>query len=251
MKNQHRNQRSKFFAGVLTAAAFALIGCNNLADDPASVGLNQDPSVLAAHVEIDGITCVPLLSRSADSVESPIGEVCASIVGDRLKLKVASDSGIDSTRLWAGTMYDSWPKNQAGAPLPTQFPYSNTGIGGDSSATHIISLADLGIICDTTCDTMCAPDTLYLLLQVAGNGDTAWGGFGPGDIDVDNGTADLALAWSLILKCLPPPAVPTTKDQCKKDGWLSLVDDLGNSFKNQGDCVRFVATKGKNKAAGN
>ena len=34
---------------------------------------------------------------------------------------------------------------------------------------------------------------------------------------------------------------PTSKDQCKKDGWQSY-----GVFKNQGDCVSFVATGGKN-----
>jgi hypothetical protein len=39
--------------------------------------------------------------------------------------------------------------------------------------------------------------------------------------------------------------LPTTKDQCKKGGWM----DFG-VFKNQGDCVSFVATGGKNPPAG-
>jgi len=36
---------------------------------------------------------------------------------------------------------------------------------------------------------------------------------------------------------------PTTKDQCKNGGWSEYAH-LG--FKNQGDCVSFVATRGKN-----
>jgi len=40
-----------------------------------------------------------------------------------------------------------------------------------------------------------------------------------------------------------------TADQCKKDGWKTMVDSLGNPFKNQGDCVSFFATGGKNLAA--
>lgn len=36
-------------------------------------------------------------------------------------------------------------------------------------------------------------------------------------------------------------ALPTCTDQCKHGGWKSF-----GSFKNQGDCVRFVTTKGKN-----
>jgi hypothetical protein len=35
-----------------------------------------------------------------------------------------------------------------------------------------------------------------------------------------------------------PPALPTSKEQCKKGGWRNF----GTVFKNQGDCVSFVAT---------
>ena len=44
------------------------------------------------------------------------------------------------------------------------------------------------------------------------------------------------------------PTVPTTKSQCKNDGWKTRRDRSGRSFKNQGDCVSFVATKGRNSA---
>jgi hypothetical protein len=40
------------------------------------------------------------------------------------------------------------------------------------------------------------------------------------------------------------PALPTSKDQCKNGGWRSY-----GVFKNQGDCVSFVATGGKNHPA--
>ena len=40
-------------------------------------------------------------------------------------------------------------------------------------------------------------------------------------------------------------AFPTGKDQCKDDGWQTF-----GVFKNQGDCVSFVATGGKNSPAG-
>ena len=41
----------------------------------------------------------------------------------------------------------------------------------------------------------------------------------------------------------PVPAAPTSKDQCTTGGWKTF----GN-FKNQGDCVSYVATGGKNAA---
>lgn len=44
--------------------------------------------------------------------------------------------------------------------------------------------------------------------------------------------------------------VVTSGDKCKNGGWQYLTDDLGNRFKNQGDCVSYVATKGRNKGAG-
>jgi hypothetical protein len=40
------------------------------------------------------------------------------------------------------------------------------------------------------------------------------------------------------------PATPTSKDQCKNGGWRNY-----GIFKNQGDCVSFVPTKGKNPPA--
>ena len=45
----------------------------------------------------------------------------------------------------------------------------------------------------------------------------------------------------------PPPPVPTTKEQCKNGGW----QNYGTTFKNQGDCVSFVATGGKNEPGKN
>lgn len=41
---------------------------------------------------------------------------------------------------------------------------------------------------------------------------------------------------------------PTSKDQCKKGGWKTFTFP---SFKNQGDCVSYVATHGKNPPNGN
>jgi hypothetical protein len=38
------------------------------------------------------------------------------------------------------------------------------------------------------------------------------------------------------------PVLPTSKEQCKNGGWRNF-----SQFKNQGDCVSFVATNGKNQ----
>lgn len=39
----------------------------------------------------------------------------------------------------------------------------------------------------------------------------------------------------------PPVSLPTAKEQCYNGGWQTF-----KVFKNQGDCVSYVATKGKN-----
>lgn len=36
---------------------------------------------------------------------------------------------------------------------------------------------------------------------------------------------------------------------CKKGGWKTMVDKAGNHFRNQGDCVSYFASKGKNPGA--
>ena len=57
--------------------------------------------------------------------------------------------------------------------------------------------------------------------------------------------ASLALlastAGSALASAEPPP-FPVSADQCKHDGWRAY----GELFKNQGDCVSFVTTDGKN-----
>lgn len=48
----------------------------------------------------------------------------------------------------------------------------------------------------------------------------------------------------------PPPVLePGTTADCRDAGWVALVDSAGNHFKNQGDCVSYVATDHRNVAA--
>ena len=65
--------------------------------------------------------------------------------------------------------------------------------------------------------------------------------------DIDN----TLISSTLFTYEVPALPVATTKDQCKNGGWMGLTDADGNSFKNQGDCVSYVATQGKNLGAGN
>jgi hypothetical protein len=51
------------------------------------------------------------------------------------------------------------------------------------------------------------------------------------------------LTGDIVVHDAPP--LPTTKDECKNGGWKTF-----GVFRNQGDCVSFVATKGKNPPGG-
>jgi len=61
----------------------------------------------------------------------------------------------------------------------------------------------------------------------------------------DTGDACPTLAGDGPDGCPLPAALPTTGDQCKKDGWKQY----GTTFKNQGDCVSFVNTGKKSPPA--
>ena len=38
---------------------------------------------------------------------------------------------------------------------------------------------------------------------------------------------------------------PPSKNACTRGGWTQYSDSAGGPFKNQGDCVSYVATKGR------
>jgi hypothetical protein len=61
---------------------------------------------------------------------------------------------------------------------------------------------------------------------------------------------ELNVAATLEASAPPPPPVPTTMADCIDGGWQSLTDDQGMAFTNQGDCISFVATDGRNTAGG-
>jgi hypothetical protein len=65
-----------------------------------------------------------------------------------------------------------------------------------------------------------------------------WGGF----VNTDSGFGG---SFVSTLPNGPTPLLPTSKDQCKNGGWQSF-----GAFKNQGDCVSFVASGGRNQPAG-
>jgi hypothetical protein len=78
------------------------------------------------------------------------------------------------------------------------------------------------------------PDALFFRLVFAPPTTCTTDPSGYTPIPVSNGSITINDATPL----------PTSKDQCKKGGWQTY-----GVFKNQGDCVSFVATKGKSQPA--
>jgi hypothetical protein len=70
-----------------------------------------------------------------------------------------------------------------------------------------------------------------------GNG----GGGGGSNLVPEGGEAKLAKAGEATSVTFTYTAPPTSEDQCKSGGWMNF----GAMFKNQGQCVSFVATGGK------
>jgi hypothetical protein len=58
-----------------------------------------------------------------------------------------------------------------------------------------------------------------------------------------DGVQTTVIAGDVVVHDVPP--LPTSKDQCKNGGWKTY-----RVFRNQGDCVSFVATRGKNQPSG-
>lgn len=63
----------------------------------------------------------------------------------------------------------------------------------------------------------------------------------------DNFFGDNSGAWSASVTITSPPPAPAIVEQCKKGGWSTFTNP---SFKNQGDCVSFVETGGRNVPSG-
>ncbi len=68
-------------------------------------------------------------------------------------------------------------------------------------------------------------------------------------VDVDN-TVVATTTYTYEEVAPPVSTVPTTAAQCRNGGYATLTDNNGKTFKNQGDCISFVASKGKNTGSG-
>lgn len=90
------------------------------------------------------------------------------------------------------------------------------------------------------------PGTLYQDSSNAGwFCDSGAGGTGTFRLDSPGDPCRASDGWPAVQ--FVATQTPTTADQCKKGGWVNLTTATGTSFKNQGDCVSYVASNGKAK----
>lgn len=117
--------------------------------------------------------------------------------------------------------------NPAGPPSVKTLDVSATG-GTPSSYSHDTTGSDLTTMAWTpeTYEFLATSATTTITFQ-----STTAGPYGP------------ALDNVSVTETVP------TKDECKDGGWQSMLDNAGNGFKNQGDCVSYFATQGRNLGA--
>ena len=125
-------------------------------------------------------------------------------------------------QLWATTNGDLWTVDTT-----TGTSTFRTSITGVSEGPFSV----MGLFFDSACQmlvtTYTSPGTLYSVNPLTG----AASRIGSTGLSFPHG-GDIATSS------------PTSKDQCKGGGWRNYPQ-----FKNQGDCVSFVATRGENPPA--
>jgi choice-of-anchor C domain-containing protein len=148
---------------------------------------------------------------------------------------------IDMSGADAGTLSQTFDTT-IGNTYTVSFLLSGNPVGGDPIKTLDVS-ATGGAVANYTHDTsgtdltnMVWTAQTYTFLATSASTtlsfiSTTAGAFGPA---IDN---------VVVTESVP------VKDDCKNGGWETMIDTAGNSFKNQGDCVSFFATKGKNLGA--
>jgi hypothetical protein len=146
---------------------------------------------------------------------------------------IGTGTGIDFTmdiafdcagQLWATTSGRLWTVNTTTGTSTPQA--SITGVTEGASSV-------MGLMFDRACHMLATtytnPGTLYSINPTTGAATRI-------------GSTGLFLPHGGDITAF---GLPTSKDQCKTGGWKTY-----GIFKNQGDCVSFVATNGKNQPAG-
>jgi len=119
---------------------------------------------------------------------------------------------------------------------------SGTKTDAGNGWTHVVFNQAQIAAAVATAGTGTTLQDLYIIFD-EGSDTPAGGTIGtPGTVHIDNISVNNQIVGS--------STSPLSKDDCKNNGWKNLVGANGQAFKNQGDCVSYQATGGKNPPAG-
>jgi hypothetical protein len=232
-------------AASLAAAAALLLPTTALAATTTEIGSAQG-TIDCTETGLTGFNSVQVTS-SGDSYAVPAGGTLIT----SWTVQAGDDTGPVGLEVWQPsttltyTLVASTPVETLTANSVTTFPTSINVEAGDLIGLRV----DAPAVCEApTLNTDGTPNFAYSV------------GFSYGATPAPGGTAlmsvfagfqlDISASVEVTVNPPPPPPTPTSAVQCKHGGWQGLTDSQGTLFKNQGDCVSFVATQGTNLAAG-
>lgn len=180
------------------------------------------------------------------------GDLAAAAVGGRIY--VANFTGTQSNVAWFDSLTDTWTAGSSGSSAAgcgytragsvnglIYVPRNEGSTGGTSTRIYDPTNDTWSTGPSQPLNTACQGVAVVAGTLYAMGGLTSPDSCGPDDTLTNGGaTCIKGATWALT----PTPPLPTTKRECKHGGWKTY-----EVFKNQGDCVSFVATKGKNLPA--
>ena len=155
----------------------------------------------------------------------------------------------------------SWSFEETGSECPAGAELRVTGAGdispfGSSSfvAAQCYSTADVdtfvltapdGIVRGTIASLSFAIARQFVQVQfdvtITGGTGTYAGASGELSADLEEFAYEVPLHGPVTGEVAYGPPMPTSKTECDNGGWRTLADDQNRQFKNQGQCVAFVA----------
>lgn len=196
------------------------------------LGANGAPDTLLA-TKTDNVTIPwrPVADPTCGSAWKASNGQCYNGIAFNAVFDLSSPSATLPNDVIVGIAFNT--QSYGSAPIGVNGPYSSLNVGAPTNQA-----AAVGSDVNT--------DNVFWNTSFAGfyaDGGAAGVGMFRQDTNwTPNGTAAIKITASAT-----PVAPPTSKDQCLKSGWQNFNDP---SFKNQGQCVRFVNTGGQALAAG-
>jgi hypothetical protein len=206
------------------------------------------PSSALAATPIGSPTGTRLCDFSADTVQATSSGPSYAVPADGTAITdwffqaASTDTGSVNLLVWRPSGPQTYTLIAVSPTVDLSDPLSTFALLGPIPVLpgDLLGLRLTGLL---TCSVYTANqgDTVGLFAFGTAVGDLV--SFGSNNVGVD---VELNVGASVETTSNP---VATDTSQCKNGGWKTLADGRGTAFKNQGDCVSFVATKGKNSAS--